>query len=57
VSGWTIDYRLEMLVDAIPNLRSVSVSGWTNFGRAAEMLGKKYGPFHNNCNIGIARDG
>jgi hypothetical protein len=37
-----VDDRLEMIVDAIPNLRSVSVSGWTNFGRAAEILGKNY---------------
>lgn len=37
-----VDDRLEMIMEAIPNLRSVSVSGWTDFAKAAEMLGKRY---------------
>jgi hypothetical protein len=37
-----LDDRLEMIIDAIPNLRSVSVSGWSNFAKVAEMLGDKY---------------
>jgi hypothetical protein len=37
-----VDDRLEMIIDAIPNLRSVSVSGWSDYGKTAEMLGKKY---------------
>jgi hypothetical protein len=37
-----VDDRLEMIIDAIPNLRSVSVSGWSDFAKAAEILGKKY---------------
>jgi hypothetical protein len=37
-----VDDRLEMILDAIGNLRSVSVSGWSNLARTAEMLGKKY---------------
>ena len=37
-----IDDRLEMIVDAVPNLRSVSVSGWSNLAKTAAILGKKY---------------
>ncbi len=37
-----VDDRLEMIIEAIPNLRSVSVSGWTDLNKAAEMLGDKY---------------
>jgi len=37
-----VDDRLEMIMNAIPNLRSVSVSGWSNLARTAELLGKKY---------------
>ncbi len=37
-----VDDRLELIMEAIPNLRSVSVSGWSNFARTAELLGKKY---------------
>ena len=34
--------RLEPIMEAIPNLRSVSVSGWSDFRRTAEMLGGDY---------------
>jgi len=37
-----VDDRLEMIVEAIPNLRSVSVSGWSDFDKTAELLGKNY---------------
>jgi hypothetical protein len=37
-----IDDRLSMIMDAIPNLRSVSVSGWSDFARVAELLGRDY---------------
>jgi hypothetical protein len=37
-----VDDRLEMIVDAIPNLRSVSVSGWSNLQKTAEILGNRY---------------
>lgn len=37
-----VDDRLEMIIDAVPNLRSVSISGWSDFARAAEILGKRY---------------
>ena len=37
-----VDDRLEMIIDAIPNLRSVSVSGWSNLARAAEIMGRRY---------------
>jgi hypothetical protein len=30
--------RLELIMQAIPNLRSVSVSGWADFRRVAEIL-------------------
>jgi hypothetical protein len=34
--------RLEMIMAAMPNLRSVSVSPWADFERVAEMLGRDY---------------
>jgi len=34
--------RLELIMDAIPNLRSVSVSGWADFTKIGELLGKRY---------------
>ena len=34
--------RLEPIMKAIPNLRSVSVSGWSDLERVAEMLGRRY---------------
>jgi hypothetical protein len=34
--------RLERIMKAIPNLRSVSVSGWSDIVRVAEMLGRRY---------------
>jgi len=34
--------RFEGIARAIPNLRAVSVSGWSNFARMGEMLGRKY---------------
>jgi hypothetical protein len=37
-----VDDRLEMIIDAIPNLRSVSVSGWSKLAKTAELLGKNY---------------
>jgi len=37
-----VDDRLESIMAAIPNLRSVSVSGWSDFRKTAEMLGKDY---------------
>lgn len=37
-----VDDRLDFIMDAIPNLRSVSVSGWTDFAKTAEMLGNRY---------------
>ena len=37
-----VDDRLPAIIEAIPNLRSVSISGWTNFSRAAELLGTRY---------------
>ncbi len=37
-----VDDRLEMIVDAISNLRSVSVSGWSDLAKTASILGKKY---------------
>ena len=36
-----VDDRLEMIVEAIPNLRSVSVSGWSDLAKTAAILGKK----------------
>ncbi len=37
-----LEDRLEMIVDAIPNLRSVSISGWSDLKKTAEILGKNY---------------
>lgn len=37
-----LDDRFELIAEAIPNLRKVSISGWSNFYKMAEMLGKKY---------------
>jgi hypothetical protein len=37
-----VDDRLELIMDAIPNLRSVSVSGWADFEKVGELLGRKY---------------
>ena len=34
--------RLDLILEAIPNLRSVSVSAWANFDKIAEMLGRRY---------------
>jgi len=34
--------RFESVEKAIPNLRAVSVSGWSNLSRMGELLGKKY---------------
>ena len=34
--------RLELIKDAMPNLRSVSVSAWSHFGKVAESLGRQY---------------
>jgi hypothetical protein len=34
--------RLPLIMEAIPNLRSVSVSGWSDLAKVAEMLGKRY---------------
>jgi hypothetical protein len=34
--------RLEMIIEAMPNLRSVSVTPWADFERTAEMLGDRY---------------
>jgi hypothetical protein len=37
-----IDDRIEYIKKAIPKLRTVSVSGWNNFEKVAESLGKDY---------------
>jgi hypothetical protein len=34
--------RLELIMQAIPNLRSVSVTPWADLDRVAEMLGQRY---------------
>ena len=34
--------RLPLIMEAIPNLRSVSVSGWSDLAKVAEMLGTRY---------------
>ena len=34
--------RLELIIEAMPNLRSVSVTPWADFERTAEMLGDRY---------------
>lgn len=33
--------RLDLIMEAIPNLRSVSVSGWSDFQKVGDMLGRK----------------
>jgi hypothetical protein len=37
-----VDDRIEQIIDAMPNLRSVSVSGWSDFQRMADTLGRRY---------------
>jgi len=37
-----VDDRFDLIMEEIPNLRSVSVSGWADFQRIGEMLGKSY---------------
>ena len=37
-----VDDRFPYIEKAVPNLRAVSVSGWSNPFKMAEMLGKKY---------------
>ncbi|MHC4756384.1 MAG: hypothetical protein ACYTBP_14710, partial [Planctomycetota bacterium] len=37
-----LDDRLDLIIDAIPNLRSVSVSGWSDLEKTAELLTDKY---------------
>ncbi|MHB8902053.1 MAG: hypothetical protein ACYC6Y_25120 [Thermoguttaceae bacterium] len=37
-----VDDRLPAIIEAIPNLRSVSVSGWSDFEKTAELLGRNY---------------
>jgi hypothetical protein len=37
-----VDDRLDLIIDAMPNLRSVSVSGWADFKKVGDMLGKNY---------------
>lgn len=34
--------RFEYIEKAIPNLRTVSISGWSDFAKAGELLGNKY---------------
>ncbi len=34
--------RFEYIAKAIPNLRTVSISGWSDFKKAGELLGNKY---------------
>jgi hypothetical protein len=34
--------RLDLIIEAMPNLRSVSVTPWADFDRTAEMLGDRY---------------
>ncbi len=34
--------RIESIIKNLPNLRSISVSGWNDFYKLAEALGKKY---------------
>jgi len=34
--------RLDMVLEAMPNLRSVSVSAWSDFQKVADMLGQRY---------------
>jgi hypothetical protein len=37
-----IDDRFTYIKKALPSLRTLSVSGWNNFEKVAEMLGKDY---------------
>ena len=37
-----VNDRLEAILKAIPNVRSVSVSAWADFEAVAEMLGRRY---------------
>ena len=37
-----VDDRLPAIIEAIPNLRSVSVSGWSDLAKTAELLDKRY---------------
>jgi hypothetical protein len=37
-----VDDRLEAIIEAIPNLRCVSVSGWSDLQKTAELLGRRY---------------
>lgn len=36
-----VDDRIDMIMEAMPNLRAVSISGWADFDFMAEKLGKK----------------
>lgn len=36
-----VDDRIDMLMEAMPNLRALSISGWADFDFMAEKLGKK----------------
>jgi hypothetical protein len=36
-----VDDRIDMLMDAVPNLRAVSISGWADFDFMAEKLGER----------------
>jgi len=37
-----VDDRFDLIAKAIPNLRSISISGWADFQLMAEKLGNKY---------------
>jgi hypothetical protein len=37
-----IEDRLELIIEAMPNLRSVSISGWSDLFKTAEILAKDY---------------
>ncbi len=37
-----VDDRLPAIMEAIPNLRSVSVSGWSDLEKTADLLGCNY---------------
>jgi hypothetical protein len=37
-----VDDRLDLIIERIPNLRSVSVSGWSDLKKTAAMLGRNY---------------
>jgi hypothetical protein len=37
-----VDDRIEYIKKALPNLRTVSISGWNNFQKIGEALGKDY---------------